>query len=213
MPSSDVGRKAYLGLRGKPLVYAITFACSLGFLLFGYDNGVFSGLTTDPSFLQQFGNPGATMLGFIVAVYELGCFLGALICAFWGENFGRRKICMYGSVVLIIGTAIQTASFSVAQMIVARIVTGVGVGFITSVVHIYQAETTVAKARGRMIAVQLSMLIVGIVIAYWLDYGMSLKSTSIQWRLPIAFQVVFAIGLIAMCSFLPGKPLATSCAS
>jgi hypothetical protein len=60
-----------------------------------------------------------------------------------------------------------------------------------------------------MIAVQLSMLIVGIVIAYWLDYGMSLKVTSVQWRLPIAFQAVLAFVLIAMCLLLPGKSLAT----
>jgi sugar porter (SP) family MFS transporter len=202
-------RDTYLGLRGKPLIYAITFTCSLGFLLFGYDNGVFSGLTTDPSFLAQFGNPGATMLGFIVAVYELGCFAGALICACWGENFGRRKVCLYGSVVLIVGAVIQTASYGVPQMIVGRIVTGVGMGFITSVVSIYQAETTLASSRGRMIAVQLSMLIVGIVVAYWLDYGMSLKTTSVQWRFPIAFQAVFAFVLIAMCSFLPGESLVT----
>ncbi|TFK49224.1 putative sugar transporter [Heliocybe sulcata] len=203
-PDTDI--QAYLGLRGKPLIYAITFACSLGFLLFGYDNGVFSGLTTDPTFLAQLSNPNATLLGFIVAVYELGCLFGALICACWAENFGRKTVCSAGSFILILGTIVQATSYGRAQMIVGRIITGVGMGFITSTVPIYQSETTVASSRGRMIAVQLSTLIVGIVIAYWIDYGMSLKSTSIQWRFPIAFQIVFAVGLIAMCSVLPESP-------
>ncbi|KZT20203.1 general substrate transporter [Neolentinus lepideus HHB14362 ss-1] len=178
-PNPDI--KPYIGLRGKPLVYAITFACSLGFLLFGYVNGVFSGLTTELS------NPNATLLGFIVVVYELGCLLGALICACWAEQFGRKTVCSAGSFILILGTIIQAISYGRAQMIAGRIVTGVGMGFITSTVPIYQSETTVASSRGRMIAVQLSTLIVGI-------------------RFPIAFQIVFALGLIAMCSVLPESP-------
>ncbi|TFK49869.1 putative sugar transporter [Heliocybe sulcata] len=198
--------KSYVGLRGKPLLYAITFCCSLGFLLFGYDNGVFSGLTTDPLFLEQFDSPGATILGFIVAVYEIGCLFGALGCACWGERWGRKTICAWGSAILIIGTVIQTASYGRPQMIVGRIVTGLGMGLITSVVPIYQSETTPAALRGRMIAVQLSMLIVGIVIAYWIDYGMSLKESSVQWRFPIAFQIVFALLLIAVCAVLPESP-------
>lgn len=198
--------KSYIGLTGTPLLYAITCACSLGFLLFGYDNGVFSGLTTDPLFLSEFSYPNSTLLGFIVAVYELGCLLGALGCACWGEHFGRKTICAWGSAVLIAGTIIQTASFGRTELIVGRIVTGVGMGLITSVVPIWQSETTPAKLRGRMIAVQLSMLIVGIVVAYWIDYGMSLKESSIQWRFPIAFQVVFAFALIAFCIVLPESP-------
>ncbi|TFK49269.1 putative sugar transporter [Heliocybe sulcata] len=203
---SDFQIKSYLGLRGQPLVYAITFACCLGFLLFGYDNGVFSGLTTDPAFLAQLSNPNSTLLGFIVAVYELGCLFGALICAFWAEYFMRKTVCSVGGGVLILGTIIQTSSYSLGQMIVGRIVTGVGMGFITSAVPIWQAETTLAHSRGRMIAAQLTSLIVGIVISYWIDYGMSLHSSSVQWRFPIAFQIIFAFGLIAMCSVLPDSP-------
>ncbi|BFZ62834.1 hypothetical protein YB2330_003944 [Saitoella coloradoensis] len=196
----------FLGLRGKKLVYAITFTCSLGFLLFGYDNGVFSGLTTAPLFLDQFDNPGASMLGFIIAVYELGCLLGALICAVYADHFGRIKVMVAGNIILIIGCVIQTASFGRPELIVGRVVTGVGMGFITSVVPIWQAECTLAHSRGRMIAVQLSMLIVGIVIAYWLDYGCSFATTSLQWRFPIIFQVVFAVAMIGLCCMLPESP-------
>ncbi|QGA13267.1 hypothetical protein EYB26_000915 [Talaromyces marneffei] len=92
----------YLGLRGMPLVIAITAACSTGFLLFGYDNGVFSGLTTDEFFLTIMGSPNSTLLGFIVAVYELGCLVGALASFFWGEALGRRWLTVSGAVWLII---------------------------------------------------------------------------------------------------------------
>ncbi|GAM39176.1 hypothetical protein TCE0_034f10505 [Talaromyces pinophilus] len=175
----------YLGLRGMPLVIAITAACSTGFLLFGYDNGVFSGLTTDELFLTTMGSPNSTLLGFIVAVYELGCLVGALASFFWGEALGRRWLTVSGAVWLILGTVIQCTSYGQGQMI---------------------CETTPAHLRGRTMAIELSCLIVGIVVAYWIDYGCSLYTNEFQWRFPIAFQIVFAIMLIIMCFFLPESP-------
>jgi MFS family permease len=151
------------------------------------------------------GNPDATLLGFIVAVYELGCLAGAVLSAIWGENLGRRKLIVIGSVWLIIGTVIQCTSYGRAQMIVGRIVTGLGMGGITSAVPVWQCETAPASLRGRTIAMELSTLIVGIVIAYWIDYGCSNYTNGFQWRFPIAFQILFALLLIVMCFFLPGE--------
>ncbi|KAI1613781.1 putative sugar transporter [Exophiala viscosa] len=196
----------YFGLRGLPLVMAITLACSTGFLLFGYDNGVFSGLTTDARFLEVMGNPNPTLLGFIVAVYELGCLVGAIASAIWGEDMGRRKLTALGSLVLIIGTVIQCTSFGQGQMIAGRIVTGLGMGGITSAVPVWQCETTPAHLRGRTIAMELSTLIVGIVLAYWTDYGCSSYTNGFQWRFPIALQIVFALFLIVLCFLLPESP-------
>jgi MFS family permease len=151
------------------------------------------------------GSPNSTLLGFIVAVYELGCLVGALASFFWGEALGRRWLTVSGAVWLILGTVIQCTSYGQGQMIVGRIVTGFGMGCITSAVPIWQCETTPAHLRGRTMAIELSCLIVGIVVAYWIDYGCSLYTNEFQWRFPIAFQIVFAIMLIIMCFFLPGK--------
>lgn len=133
-------------------------------------------------------NPNPTLLGFIVAVYELGCLAGALLSAVWGEGLGRRKLTVWGSICLIIGTVIQTTSYGRGQMIAGRVVTGLGMGGITSAVPVWQCETTPAPMRGRTIAMELSTLILGIVIAYWVDYGCSGYTNSFQWRFPIAFQ-------------------------
>lgn len=151
------------------------------------------------------GNPNPTLLGFIVAVYELGCLAGAVGSAIWGEDMGRRKLTALGSFVLIIGTVIQCTSYGQGQMIAGRIVTGLGMGGITSAVPVWQSETTPAHLRGRTIAMELSSLIVGIVLAYWTDYGCSSYTNGFQWRFPIALQIVFALFLIALCFLLPGE--------
>lgn len=46
----------------------------------------------------------------------------------------------------------------------------------------------------------------GIVIAYWFDFGMSYVGGAIAWRLPIAFQMVFAVVVIVLVFALPESP-------
>lgn len=39
---------------------------------------------------------------------------------------------------------------------------------------------------------------VGIVLAYWFDYGMTYVTGSISWRLPIACQEIFAVLVVIL---------------
>lgn len=47
---------------------------------------------------------------------------------------------------------------------------------------------------------------VGIVLSYWLDFGMSYASGPVAWRFPIAFQLVFAIIVTVLIFGLPESP-------
>jgi MFS family permease len=79
---------------------------------------------------------------------------------------------------------IQCTSFGAAQFLVGRIVAGFGLGIMTTVIPVWLAECAMPKNRGRMMAMQLSNLIMGLIIANWLDYGMTQHySGSVQWRL------------------------------
>lgn len=46
----------------------------------------------------------------------------------WGNRLGRKRTIMYGSIILIIGGVMQAAIYEAIQMIVGRIVSGVGTG-------------------------------------------------------------------------------------
>ena len=70
----------------------------------------------------------------------------------------------------------------------------------------YQSELCEADKRGRLVASEPLFVGVGIVIAYWFDYGMSFVPGSIAWRLPIACQVVFAVVVIVLVFGLPESP-------
>lgn len=127
--------------QGKPLQFGVTAACGAGFLLFGYDQGVFGGLLDNEPFLKTFGYPGATIQGQIVATYDIGCIIGTLVSMFFGDRLGRRRCILVGCCILIVGAVLQTASYSLAQMIVGRVVAGVGNGMNTVAIPVWQSET------------------------------------------------------------------------
>lgn len=118
------------------------------------------GLLSAPDFIAQF-NLTATMQGVVTALFELGCAVGCISSSLSGDRFGRLPFIHVGSFVLCIGAVLQAASFSVAQMIVGRIVAGIGLGFITSNVTVWQSELVPRHLRGTLVCATLSFLIAG----------------------------------------------------
>lgn len=99
------------------------------------------GLLTLPSFLQYFPqvdveNPPAgytasqtsSIQGITVGGYTLGCFFGAVTTIWLGNMLGRKMSIIVGSSIMVVGAVIQTASFSLPQLIVSRWITGFGNG-------------------------------------------------------------------------------------
>ncbi|KAH9943310.1 general substrate transporter [Epithele typhae] len=199
-------------LNGAKLTAAIAFVAGTGFTLFGYDQGVMSALLTAKQFENVFPqvvvddqHPNhATLQSFVVAVYEIGCLIGALSNLWVGDFLGRRKTIVLGGVIMIVGAILQTTSYSYAQMVVARIITGLGNGLNTSTVPSYHAECSPAASRGSLIMIEGSLITFGIM---WLDFAFFwLSSSSAQWRVPIAMQIGFAMIMIIGIGFLPESP-------
>jgi MFS family permease len=87
--------------RGFKLRAAITIACQLAFVLFGYDQGVFSGIIGNADWLDTFGHPAPALEGIIVSIYNLGCFSGCILSFCFCEKTGRR-LAMWIAMVWII---------------------------------------------------------------------------------------------------------------
>ncbi|KAG8747057.1 hypothetical protein FRC10_002473 [Ceratobasidium sp. 414] len=121
-------------------------------------------------------------------------------------KLGRRRMIMLGAGTMLIGTAILTSSTTRAQLIVGRVVTGIGNGFNSSSIPVYQSETCEGRRRGALVCLNSTITILGLVIAYFLDYGLSFVDGPVQWRLPIGFQAVFALLLLIQAGTLPETP-------
>ncbi|KAJ9475440.1 putative Sugar transporter STL1 (putative) [Pseudozyma hubeiensis] len=197
-----------VGLRGKALLSVITASCAGGFLLVGYDNGVMGGIVGLGEFNKTFNNPDANTIGNIVSLYEIGCFIGALATFVVGDFLGRRRTILISSLFMIAGAIVQAASSTVGVMIAGRIISGLGMGAINSTVPILQAETSPAVSRGQLVALDLTVLNIGIVLSYWVDYafGFSGLVGSKVWRIPLALQCVFIVILMLTTLIIPDTP-------
>lgn len=89
--------KTYAGLNGRPLGLLVSTIATTGFLLFGYDQGVMSGIIDAEPFNNYFPDTKGDSVyqGFVTAIYEIGCLLGAIFILTFGDRTGRRRAVRY----------------------------------------------------------------------------------------------------------------------
>lgn len=108
---------------------------------------------------------------------------------------------------MVVGAALQCSAFGLDHFIIGRVITGIGNGLNTSTVPTWQSETCKAHRRGMMVMIEGALITGGICLSYWLDFGFSfLEPSSISWRFPLAFQIVFALIILAFILELPESP-------
>ncbi len=112
-----------------------------------------SGIITAPAFNDVFtatkDNP--TMQGLVTAIYEIGCLIGAMFILAAGDRLGRRRAIIIGAAIMLLGVIIQVTAFPgstpLVQMIVGRVVMGVGNGVNTSTIPTYQGKYQIPPTR------------------------------------------------------------------
>ncbi|KXG49474.1 Mitochondrial substrate/solute carrier [Penicillium griseofulvum] len=175
------------GLVGKPLLYFTSVFVSLGVFLFGYDQGVMSGIITGWYFKDYFNQPSRATIGTVVAVLEIGAFISSLLVGRVGDMIGRRRTILYGSIVFFIGGAFQAFATGIPMMIVGRVIAGLGVGALSTIVPVYQSEISPPHNRGKLACIEFTGNIAG-------DYS---------WRLPLLFQCIMGallgVGSLLIC--------------
>ncbi|TFY71455.1 hypothetical protein EVG20_g1567 [Dentipellis fragilis] len=193
-------------LVGQPLLYSISVFASLGVFLFGYDQGVMSGIITGPHFRKFFHTPGSVELGTMVAVLEIGAFITSLAAGRVGDIIGRRGTLFIGAVVFGIGGAIQTFTTGFAVMVVGRIISGFGVGLLSTIVPIYQSEISPPNHRGALACMEFTGNIFGYASSVWIDYFCSFIDSDMSWRIPLFIQCVIGAILAAGSLVIPESP-------
>ncbi|QPG73180.1 hypothetical protein FOA43_000486 [Brettanomyces nanus] len=205
----------YLKVSGNKLQLMATLMGSVGFCLFGYDQGVMGSLLTLPSFRDTFPSIDtvthpdthtSTIQGFVIAVYEIGCLFGALVNLRLSDKYGRLKSIFLGCALMAIGAAIQCSSFTIGQFVVGRVITGLGNGLNTSSIPVYESETVRADVRGKLVMLFGAVNTGGVALSYWLDFAFYFIHSSVSFRFPIAFQILFPVLILPMLPFLPESP-------
>lgn len=78
-----------------------------------------------------------------------------------------------------------------------------------AIVPVWATETAEHTSRGQFIAIEFTLNIFGVVVAYWLEFGLSFidnGESAFRWRFPIAFQIIPLIFLFGLVWFFPESP-------
>ncbi|KAK4940925.1 hexose transporter hxt5 [Elasticomyces elasticus] len=189
---------------------------SMGGLIFGYDTGQISGFLEMPDFLRRFGQtnggtPSFSNLrsGLIVGLLSIGTLLGALLAAPIADRIGRRLSISFWSLVVAIGFIIQIASSTAwYQIMIGRFVSGFGVGALSLLVPMYQAETAPPWIRGALVCTYQLFITLGIFLAACFNYGTYThqKNNSASWRIVLGLGWLWTIILGVGILFFPETP-------
>ncbi|KAI9756487.1 MAG: hypothetical protein M4579_003826 [Chaenotheca gracillima] len=204
----------------RKLLILINCVAGLSIFFFGYDQGMMGGVNNARNYVDLMGFGYVTdddvvhitnslLQGGIVSVYYLGTLIGCLLGGWTGDKIGRIKTIGLGTLWAIIGACLQCSAQNKDWMICARAVNGIGTGILNAIVPVWATETAEHTSRGQFIAIEFTLNIFGVVVAYWLEFGLSFIDegrTAFRWRFPIAFQIIPLLFLLAIVWFFPESP-------
>ncbi|KAJ5537438.1 Major facilitator superfamily domain general substrate transporter [Penicillium frequentans] len=141
----------------------------------------------------------------VSAMVQIGSVGGALfaflVCDRIGRIWATRQLC----VLWIVGIAIFMGNHgSLGAVYAGRFIAGLGVGQTVVVAPVYLAEIAPASIRGLCTCVFTGFVYLGIVLAYFANYGCQVNigdTTHKRWEIPTSLHIMFA-GLIFLLSFL-----------
>ncbi|GKT55864.1 hexose transporter [Colletotrichum tofieldiae] len=192
--------------------WAMGILISMGGMVFGYDTGQVSGFLEMPDFLERFGEarPDGTFhfsnvrSGLIVGLLSIGTLIGALCAAPLADRFGRRYSISFWCVVTSVGFVIQIAADRAwEQIMMGRFVAGFGVGALSLIVPMFQAETAPPWIRGALVCAYQLFITLGIFLAACFNYGTvtHLEHSSGSWRIVIGlgwlWTIILGVGILA----------------
>jgi SP family galactose:H+ symporter-like MFS transporter len=168
--------------------------------MFGLDIGVISGAL---QFIGKAFHATDTDKEWIVSSMMFGAAVGALAAGVLSYRLGRKVSLILGAIFFVAGSLFCAFSWSIASLIVARVVLGVAIGIATFTAPLYISEIAPPEKRGSMISTYQLMITIGILAAFISD---TLFAYSGAWRWMLGIVAVpgalFLIGVMR----LPNSP-------
>jgi SP family myo-inositol transporter-like MFS transporter 13 len=116
----------------------------------GYDTGVISAVLV--SLGTDLGKAlSSSEQELITSITSGGALIGAVLAGLTSDKYGRKLGIYVGCALFAVGTVIQAAAYSIAQMTVGRLIVGFGVGNAAMIIPLYIGEMAPARFRGRLI--------------------------------------------------------------
>lgn len=198
----------------------LSVVASLGGFLFGYDTAVISG--TVDQVKTQF-RLDDMMTGWYVGCALAGSIAGVVFAGSLSDKYGRKVVLFISAFLFSVsGIGCMIAADEV-QLVIARILGGVGIGVASVISPMYIAEISIPRFRGRLVSMYQLAITVGFLGAYLANYGLLNYSETLiakgvtaglynkifateAWRGMLGMEAVPAVVFLAVLFFIPESP-------
>lgn len=193
-------------------VIQLTTVAALGGFLFGFDTAVINGTVTP---MREAFGMGAGLTGFVVSAALLGCMAGAYGAGRLADRIGRVRVMVIASALFTLSAVGSTFAVGPVDMIVWRVVGGLGVGAASVIAPAYIAEISPAHVRGRLGSMQQMAIVVGIFVALLSDFAIAAAADGAAneawfglaaWRWMFFVEAVPAVLYGALALSIPESP-------
>jgi len=206
--------------RINPYIVMFTLIATLGGLLFGYDTAVISGAVgslkayfIDPRHFSD-PNDANSLWGIVSSSALIGCIIGGTIGGWVSTRIGRKRGLVIAAILFLVssvGAAAPEFPFAPVghggpgymwNFVFYRILCGVGVGLASMLSPMYIAEIAPARIRGNLVAWNQFAIIFGMLVIYFVNFGISKAGSGDAWLNTIGWRYMFLSGAIPAGLFL-----------
>lgn len=196
----------------------LSVVAALGGFLFGYDTAVISGTIAQVTQIFQLDT---LQQGWYVGCALVGSIVGVLFAGILSDKIGRKRT-MILSAVLFSASAIGcTFSSGFQELVVYRIIGGVGIGVVSIISPLYISELSVAQYRGRLVSLYQLAVTIGFLGAYLVNYQLLTSAITSAgtgmlwwdqifiaevWRGMLGMETLPAVLFFIIIFFIPESP-------
>ena len=148
-------------------VVFLSVVAAIGGILFGYDTAVISGTTSIVS--SQFGLD-TMQLGWYVGCALIGSIAGVASAGVISDRLGRKKAMLFAAFMFSLSAIGCAICNSFTELVIYRIIGGVGIGVVSIVSPIYISEIAMPERRGTLVSLYQLAITVGFLFAYFINW-------------------------------------------
>lgn len=145
----------------------VSLIAAIGGFLFGFDTGVIGG--TQLYFTEYFSLTPSEQ-GWAIGSALYGCLFGALVAGYLTKAISRKLTLILSAVLFCVSAWGSGVANSLTELIVYRVIGGVGIGFASMAAPMYIAEISPARLRGRMVSLYQLAIVFGFFAVFLATY-------------------------------------------
>jgi len=200
-------------------IVKIAMIAAIGGFLFGFDTGVIGGAQL--YFTEHFELTPAEQ-GWAVGSALYGCLLGALVAGYLTNAISRKYTLVLSAVLFCVSAWGSGVASTLSELVVYRIIGGIGIGFASMAAPMYIAEISPAEQRGKMVSLYQLSIVLGFFVVflatYYIGGGNSVGASAEQlaavhqenldrgWRIMFWSELIPAGLFLLMLLFVPHSP-------